>query len=116
MTYPSCQEETGAISGSIVGQTNFDAIVGQFVAVSSSHNPITLKTGIGNLTSDVFVGTSHNHTILGRIVLVLVLNNEAFAGIVVSFALTSPPEFHLVTLEISLALDNFDKRLQRNIW
>ena len=111
MTYPSGQEETGAISSSVIGQSNFDAVVGQFMAVSGSHNPITLKAGIGNLTSDVFVGTSHNHTILGRIVLVLVLNDETFTGIVVGLALTSPPEFHLVTLEISLALDHFDKRL-----
>merc|ERR1719270_3007683 len=107
---PSCQEKTSTVGCSIVGQTNFDSIVGQFMAVSSSHNSISLEASISDLTSDVFVGTSHNHTILGCIVLVLVLDDKALTGIIVGFAFTSPPKLHLVTLEISFTFDHFDKR------
>ena len=115
-TYPAGQEQTGAVGSSIVGQTNFDTVVGQFMAVCSGHNSVTLQASISNLTSDVFVGTSHNHTILGRIVLVLVLNDQTLAGIVVGLAFTTPPELDLVTLEISFAFDHFDKRLQEKSW
>ena len=83
------------------------------MAVSSSHNSISLEASISDLTSDVFVGTSHNHTILGCIVLVLVLDDKALTGIIVGLAFTSPPKLHLVTLEISFTFDHFDKRLQK---
>ena len=82
------------------------------MAVCSGHNSIPLKASISDLTSDVFVGTSHNHTILGCIVLVLVLDDKALTGIIVGLAFASPPELHLVTLEISFTFDHFDKRLQ----
>ena len=112
MAYPSGQKKTGAIGCSIVGESNLDTILRKFVTVCSSNDSISFKSGIGNLTGDIFVGETHNHTILGGIVFVLVLNNKAFPGEVVSFTLTTPPELDLESLEVSFALDYLDERLK----
>ena len=112
MAYPSRQKKTGAIGCSIVGESNLDTILRKFVTVCSGNDSISFKSGIGNLTGDIFVGETHNHTILGGIVFVLVLNNKAFPGEVVSFTLTTPPELDLESLEVSFALDYLDERLK----
>lgn len=114
VTYASRKKEASAVSGGIVGQADFDAVTRKFMAVSGSDDTVTLKPGIGDLTADILVGATHNHTILGRIVFVLVLNNKAFTGIVVGFALTTPAELDLEPLEVGLALDDFHERLQKD--
>lgn len=107
---PSCQKKTSAVGSGIVGQTNFNSIAGELVTVGGSNNPVSFKPGIGNLTTDILVGGSHDHAVLGGIVLVLVLDDQALPGKVVSFTLAPPPELNLETLEVSLALDNLDER------
>jgi len=63
-----------------------------------------------NLADDVFVGEANNHAVLGGIVLVLILNTETLAGIVVGFALTTSPVLDLEPLEVLLGLDDLYKR------
>ena len=60
------------------------------------------------MVSDVLVGNPHNHAVLGRVVLVLVLNHKTFAGIVVGLALAAAAELDLEPLEISFVFDNFN--------
>ena len=55
------------------------------------------------------VGDADNQTVLGGVVLVFVLDAEALAGEVVSFALSSPLELGLVSLEVSLVLLHLDE-------
>jgi len=62
-----------------------------------------------NLACDVLVGVPHNKSIFRGLVLVLVLNNEAFAGIIVSFGLSASLKLDLKALEVCLVLDHFDK-------
>merc|ERR1712066_281064 len=69
--YPPCQKKTCAIGCGIVGEANLDSILGKLVTVCSSNNSISFKSGIGDLTGDIFVGHTHNHTIFGCIVFVL---------------------------------------------
>ena len=82
------------------------------MTVGSSNNSISFKSGIGNLTGNVFVGETHNHTIFGGIVFVLVLNYKTFPGEVISFSFTTPPELNLESLEVSFALDYLDECLE----
>ncbi len=82
------------------------------MAVGGSDDPVALDAGIGNLTADVLVGGADDHAVLGRIILVLVLDDKTLAGIVVGLALTAPAELDLEPLEVSLGLDCFDKYLQ----
>ncbi len=81
---------------------------------------------IFHLGSNVLVGEANNKTVLGGIVLVLVLNNQAkenerscpytklvpLAGIVVRLALTAPAELDLEALEVHVVLNNLDETLR----
>ena len=67
-----------------------------------------------NLATDVFVRKSNNHTVLRRVVLVLVLYNKTTTSIVVGLSLTTPAELDLKPLEVSLVLDNFNKSLKES--
>ena len=51
----------------------------------------------------------NNHSVFRCVVLIFILDNQSFPSIVVSFALSPSSEFHLVSLEVGLALDNFHK-------
>lgn len=57
------------------------------MGVGSSENVVALDLGVHDLADDVFVGETDNHSVLGRVVLVLGLNNQPLASIVVSLAL-----------------------------
>lgn len=126
-------KQTSAVSCSVVGQTNLliimfirlinnfisyifictylDAIVGQLVRVGRADNTVTLDTSVSDLGGDVLVGQTHNQTVLGGVVLVLVLESQTLPGIVIGFALTTPAEFNLVALEVLLVLDYLDETL-----
>lgn len=62
-----------------------------------------------NLSDDVLVGEADDETVLGGVVLVLVLDRETLARVVVGLALAPPLELGLVALEVGAVLDNFNK-------
>lgn len=105
---PPCKQKTGAVSGGIVGEADLDSELGQLGGIGSADNKVTLQVSISNLTGDVLVGDPDNHTMLGGVVLVLVLDHKTLAGIVVGLALAAPAELDLEPLEVSLVLDDFD--------
>jgi hypothetical protein len=74
-------------TGSPVGQTTLNAKAGKFVSVSSGENVVTLELSIDDLADDVSVGETDDKSVLGGVVLVLGLNNQALASIVVSLSL-----------------------------
>lgn len=51
-TYPACQEQAGAVGSSVVGQANFDAVLGQLVGIGSTHDHVPLDPGIGDLPTN----------------------------------------------------------------
>lgn len=79
--------------------------------VGRADNTIALNASVSDLSGDVLVGQTHNQTVLGRVVLILVLESQTLSGIVISFALTAPAEFNLVALEVLLVLDYLDETL-----
>lgn len=70
---------------------------------------------ITNLTSDIFIGQSHNKPVLRSVVLIFVLNNQAFSGIIISFSFSAPFKFDLIPLEVLLIFQNFNKPLKITI-
>jgi len=79
------------------------------MSISSTNNDVTFNTSVGYLTTDVLVRKTDNQSVLWGVVLVLVLEDQAFSGIVVSDTLSSPLELDLESLEVSLVLDNFNE-------
>ena len=110
-TYPAGQEKTSAVGGSIVGKADLESITREFMTVGSSQNTISFETSISDLTTDILVGSTDNHAVLGGIILILVLNDKALAGIVIGLAFTAPPELNLEALEVSLILHYLNERL-----
>ena len=84
------------------------------MTVSGSHDTITFKSSISNLTADVGVRLSDNHTVFGGIILVLILNDKSLSCIVIGLSLTTPAKLDLEPLEVGLALYHLDKRLKRH--
>ena len=65
--------------------------------------------GVSNLANDIPVAYMNYHSIFGCMILIFILDYQSFPSIVVSFALSPSSEFHLVSLEVGLVLDNFNK-------
>ena len=65
--------------------------------------------GISNLTNDISVQYTDNHSVFRCVELIFILDYQLFPSIVVTFALSPSSEFHLVSLEVGLVLDNFNK-------
>ena len=105
-------EKTSAIGGSIIGKANLNTIVGKLVSIGRSNDKVSLNLGVYNLADNISIGETNNQTILGGIVLVLVLNDQAFASIVISLALTASAILDLEAFEISLVFNSLDERLQ----
>ncbi len=110
--YPSGEKKSGAVCGGVVGEAHLDAVAWQLVRVGSSHDLIAINAGIRNLTDDVLVGRANNHPVLGRVIFVLVLDDETLASIVVCLALAAPAELDLEPLEVRLVLDKLYERLK----
>lgn len=91
--------------------THLDSVLGQLVRVGGADNAISLNASVSDLGGDVPVGQTHNQTVLGSVVLVLVLEDQALASIVVGLSLTTPLELNLVPLEVLLVLHNFYETL-----
>ena len=73
------------------------------------HKLSYLLYGISNLTNDISLSYMNYHPIFGFPVLIFILDYHAFLSTVISFDLSSSSKFHLVSLEVGLILDNFNK-------
>jgi len=97
-------QKTGAVCGSPVGETVFDAIGLEFVGVGSAENLVARDLGGHDLHDNVAVGEADDETVLGRIVLVLGLGDEALASIVIGLSDTTAFVLGLVAAgEVSIA-------------
>lgn len=82
------------------------------MGVGSADDTIAFDAGIGNLTGNVTVAQTYNQTILRCVVLILVLEDQAFPGIVIGLTLTTPLELNLITLKVLLVLYNLNETLK----
>lgn len=97
-------EESGGVSGRVIGQTNGDSVTGELMRVGGADNNVTDQTSIGNLGDDILIGDADNESVLWSVVLILVLDTKTLSGEVVSLAFASSSKLDLVSLEVGLVL------------
>jgi hypothetical protein len=97
-------QKTSAVRGSPVCKTVFDAIGLEFVGVGGAENLVTRDLRGYDLHDNVAVGEADDETVLGRIVLVLGLGDEALASIIIGLSDTTALVLGLVAaVEVSIA-------------
>jgi hypothetical protein len=72
------------------------------MGIGSSQHNVTSKSGIGDLSHNVFVGKSDNIAVLWGVVLVLVLSGKTNPGLIVSFPSSPVPVLDLKPFEVGL--------------
>lgn len=90
------KQQASGVGGSPVGQTLGDAVALQLVRVGGGEDLVTRDLRVDDLGDDVAVGEADDHAVLGRIVLVLGLGDQALTGIVVGLTLTTTAVLGLV--------------------
>jgi hypothetical protein len=103
------QQQTGAVGGGVVGQTDGDTETGELMGIGARNHTITRELGVDQLVDNVLVGDANDQAVFRRGILVLVLGDEPLAGIVISFALSPSTVLNLVAFEVRLVLDHFDE-------
>ncbi|KAJ5181861.1 hypothetical protein N7449_012008 [Penicillium cf. viridicatum] len=108
------KEKTGGVGGSPVGKTLVNAVLGELVSVGRGENLVTGDLRVDDLGDDVAVGEANNHAVLGRVVLVLGLGDQALASIVVGLTLAAATVLSLeatIIGKVSVGLDVLGERL-----
>jgi len=100
------KQEANSVSSGVVGGANGHTMAGELMTVGSAENAITLDGREGQLANNIAVGEADDKTVLGAVVLVLVLNNQTLTGVVVRLSLATSTELGLVTLIVSVVLDD----------
>lgn len=90
------QEQTGSVGGGPVGKTLVDTVALQLVGVGGSEDLVTGDLRVDDLGDDVAVGETDDHAVLGGVVLVLGLGDQALASIVVGLTLAATAVLSLV--------------------
>jgi hypothetical protein len=90
-------KKTNAVGGSPVGKTVGDVVSPELVGVGRDEDLVAGDLGGDDLGDDVAVGEADHQAVLGRIVLVLGLGDEALAGVVVGLTRASAGVLHLET-------------------
>mmetsp|Transcript_3812 Transcript_3812/g.6534 ORF Transcript_3812/g.6534 Transcript_3812/m.6534 type:complete len:250 (-) Transcript_3812:52-801(-) len=103
-------EQTHAVRGGVVGESDLQAVLGELVRVGSGLNNVTGDGGTDDLHADVLVREADGQPVLGEAILVLVLGNQPLAGPVVGLSRAPAPVLDLETLEVLGCLKIFDVR------
>ena len=90
------EEQTGGVGGSPVGQTLGETVALELVGVGAGQNLVARDLRVDDLSDDIAVGETDDHAVLGRVVLVLGLGDQALTGIVVGLTLTATAVLSLV--------------------
>ena len=102
----SGKEESGAVSGGIVGKTSGKTVSFELVGLSSTENSISSHGGVDNLGDDLGACSSDDKSVLLGVVLVLLLTCQSSSGIVVSLSLSSSLWLDLHSHGVCLVLDD----------
>jgi len=103
------EKQASGVGSGVVGQTALDAVVRELFRVGGRHGHVTLDGRVDNRGDDAPVRESDDESVLLGVILVLVVDDESLAGVVVGLALSSSSELGLVPLRVCLVLQNFHK-------
>ena len=101
-------QEAGAVCGRVIGETLLDTVFWELAGVGSGKDVVTVDTGGDDLAGDLLVRLADDETVLGRVILVFVLDDQVLALLVVGEAVTSPAELDLIARVIGASLLDFD--------
>mmetsp|Transcript_5447 Transcript_5447/g.12028 ORF Transcript_5447/g.12028 Transcript_5447/m.12028 type:complete len:298 (+) Transcript_5447:100-993(+) len=90
-------QQTRGVRRRVVGQTSLHAVLREFMRVRRSDAHITRERGVNHLANHIPIGKAHHEAVLWRVVLVLVLRDQALTRLVVGFTRTSSRELDLVS-------------------
>lgn len=79
-------EKSGGVGGGIVGEASLHAELRELVRVRRADGHVSLDGGVDHLADHIAVGEADGEPVLGGVVLVLVLEDQALAGVVVRLA------------------------------
>ena len=102
-------EEAGGVGGGVVLEADLEAVAGELLGVGLAQDAVAVDEGVGDLADDLRVGEADDEAVLGALVLVLGLADEALALAVVRAALAAAAELDLVPAEVRLGLLNLDE-------
>ena len=105
-------EETGAVGGGVVLQTDGKSVTSELGGLSLAEDAISIDQGVSDLANDLGVGETDNKTVLRRLVLVLVLGTQSLALTVIGLTLASASELDLITREVGLTLSLLNENLK----
>jgi hypothetical protein len=101
-------EKTDGVGGGPVGKTVLNTVSLELVGVGGAEDLVTGDLGGDDLGDDVAVGEANNQAVLGGVVLVLGLGDQALAGVVIGLSRSSTAVLDLVApgemLDIAVAL------------
>lgn len=103
----SGEEETGAVSSRVVGETSGETVSLKLGRFGGTHHSVTVHVGENDLEDELGVGTSNDKSVLLSVVLVLGLKDESMSGEVISLSLSSTSRLGLNSRVISFVLYNF---------
>ena len=106
-------EQTDTVGGGPVGETVGDSVALELVAVGSNEDLVAGEFGGDDLGDDVLVGEADHEAVLGRIVLVLGLGDEALAGVVVGLARSSALVLDLVSAGESVSVGELVREVRK---
>lgn len=81
----------------------------EFLRSSLTHNSISGKGGVDDLTEDFSASNSDDESIFRGVIFSFFLGNKSFSGIVISFSFSSSSVFSLESLEICVVFIKFNK-------
>lgn len=81
------KEKTSGVGSSIVLQTNWEAVSGQFSGAGLAEDFVTIDFSVDHLAEDILVGETNTQSVLVGVVLVLVLGDELVTLTIVSLSL-----------------------------
>lgn len=99
------KEEASGVSSSVVGETTVDSELLELEGVGGGDGHVTLEGGVDDRGDDALVGHADDHAVLLAVVLVLVVDGESLASLVVGFALSSASELGLIPLRVCFVLE-----------
>lgn len=106
-------KETSGVGSSPVGKTVLDAVSLELVGVGRAEDLVAGDLGGHDLADDVLVGEADDQAVLGSIVLVLGLGDEALTGVVIGLALLAALVLSLVATARMLASSPMRPKIPR---
>jgi len=102
------KEQASGIGSGIVGEASLNTEAFELFGVGGSHGHVTLQSGVYDRCEDALVGESDYHSVLLGVILVLVVDDKSFTGVIVRLALSSASELGLVPLRVRFVLQDLN--------